>query len=79
MPLPQITAVQKKPISPIHDMLIHFEGDAFNVPVYDRKSLAYGQKIRGPALIVDDYITVLLTGEFSLQIDTLLNLILERN
>ena len=79
IPLPQINAVQKKPISPIHDTLIHFEGDADNVPVYNRKSLAYGQKIRGPALIVDDYITVLLTGEFSLQIDTLLNLILERD
>ena len=67
------------PASPIHDALIHFERGGVTVPVYDRKSFASGQKTSGPALIVDDYITVLLTEEYALQVDSLLNLNLERN
>ena len=79
MPLPRQSADRPKPASPIRDALIHFERGGITVPVYDRKSFASGQKISGPALIVDDYITVLLTEEYVLQVDTLLNLNLERN
>ena len=78
-PLPRKNAVQTKPASPIRDARIHFETGAATVPVYDRKSFSVGQEINGPALVVDDYTTVLLTEDFSLQIDTLLNLILEGN
>ena len=59
------------------DTLIHFETGDVTVPVYGRKSFSVGEKITGPALVVDDYTTVLLTEDFSLQVDTLLNLILE--
>jgi N-methylhydantoinase A len=76
-PLPRKNAVQPEPASPILDASIHFETGAATVPVYDRKSFSSGQEINGPALIVDDYTTVLLTEDFSLQIDTLHNLILE--
>jgi len=78
-PLPRKNAVQPEPASSILDARIHFETGTATVPVYDRKSFSVGQKINGPALIVDDYTTVLLTEDFSLQIDTLLNLILEGN
>jgi N-methylhydantoinase A len=79
IPLPRKSAVQTKPVSSVQGALIHFEGGVEDVQVYDRKSFSPGQEIRGPALIVDDYITVLLTDEFSLQVDSLQNLILERN
>jgi N-methylhydantoinase A len=68
------------PVTPVpsSDTLIYFGKESIRVPVYDRKSLTTGQQINGPALIVDDYITVLLTQEYGLQVDTLLNLVLER-
>jgi len=78
-PLPRKKTAQSNTVSPIMDTLIHFEaGGAATVPVYGRKSFLFGQKITGPALVVDDYTTVLLTEDFSLQVDTLLNLILEK-
>jgi N-methylhydantoinase A len=78
-PLPRKSAVPTKPVSPDQNTLIHLEEGVKDVPVYDRKPFSHGQKITGPALIVDDYITVLLTDEFSMQVDSLLNLVLERN
>jgi N-methylhydantoinase A len=77
IPLPRSEAAQSNTASPIMDTLIHFETGDATVPVYGRKSFSAGQKITGPALVVDDYTTVLLTEDFSLQVDTLLNLILE--
>ena len=78
IPLPRKSSAGPKPIAPIRDTSIHFEGGAARVPVYNRKSFSTDRQINGPALIVDDYITVLLTEEYGLQVDTLLNLILER-
>ncbi|UCD65770.1 MAG: hydantoinase/oxoprolinase family protein [Deltaproteobacteria bacterium] len=78
-PLPRKSTVPTKPVSPDQNTLIHLEEGVKDVPVYDRKPFSPGQKITGPALIVDDYITVLLTDEFSMQVDSLLNLVLERN
>ncbi len=79
IPLPRKSSTGPKPVIPIQDTLMHFEGGTASVPVYNRKSFTVGQQISGPALVVDDYITVLLTEEYGLQVDTLLNLILERN
>lgn len=78
MPLPGKNSAGPKPIAPIRDALIHFEDGTASVPVYDRKSFTAGLQISGPALIVDDYISVLLTEEYGLQVDTLHNLILTR-
>ena len=78
IPLPRKSSTGPKPVVPIQDTLIQFEGGTASVPVYNRKSFITGQQISGPALVVDDYITVLLTEEYGLQVDTLLNLILER-
>ena len=61
------------------DAFIHFTQCSDTVPVYDRNSFTAGHKLTGPALIANDYITVLLTDEYSLHVDDLLNLILERN
>jgi N-methylhydantoinase A len=79
MELPRIDSVDTRQIAPFKNTSIQFEAGTANVPVYDRKSFTTGQQINGPALIVDDYITVLLTDMFSLKVDELLNLILERN
>jgi N-methylhydantoinase A len=78
IPLPRKSSTGPKPIASIRDTLIHFERGTASVPVYNRKSFTTGQQISGPALIVDDYITVLLTEEYGLKVDTLLNLILTR-
>ena len=78
-PLPRKNAAQPDTASPIRNARIHFEAGNAVVPVYDRKFFSAGQEFKGPALIVDNYTTVLLTGDFSLQVDTLLNLILERD
>jgi len=78
-PLPRKKATQSNTASPIMDTLVHFEKGNATVPVYGRKSLSVGQKITGPALIVDDYTTVSLTEDFSLQVDALLNLKIEEN
>jgi len=78
MSLPRKNSTESKMPVPTRDTVIHFDKGKTSVPVYDRKSFACGQQISGPALIVDDYITVLLTEEFTLQVDPLLNLLLER-
>ena len=75
--MPRITAALPDSVSPIDKALMYFEKGTSTVPVYGRKTFSPGQKFNGPALIVDDYTTVLLTKDFTLQVDTLLNLILE--
>jgi N-methylhydantoinase A len=76
--LPRKNSTEAKTPVPTRDTVMHFDKGQASVPVYDRKSFACGQQISGPSLIVDDYITVLLTEEYALQVDPLLNLILER-
>ncbi|MBW2466245.1 MAG: hydantoinase/oxoprolinase family protein [Deltaproteobacteria bacterium] len=77
--LPREDYAQVKQASPVSYECMRFDSGTVEVPVYDRKHLFPGQGLKGPALIVDNYTTVLLTDDFSLTVDTLLNLIIERN
>jgi N-methylhydantoinase A len=66
-------------IKPIETGTIHFEDGPYQVPVYDRKMLIPGYQLTGPVLVIDDYITVLLPDQFTLQVDELLNLLIEKD
>ncbi len=76
--LPSISiSTKEKPVVEMErDMF--FEEGLRRIPVYERKKLKFGHEITGPALIVDNYTTVLLTDGFFLSVDSYLNFILER-
>jgi N-methylhydantoinase A len=46
--------------------------------VYERNSLSSGSELAGPALIVEDETTTVVTARFKAQVDSLGHLILER-
>jgi len=76
--LPRKTATRVGAAVPGSKTLVNFEAGSREVDVYERKTLSVGQTVHGPALIVDDYTTILLNEDFTLQVDALLNLILEK-
>ncbi|RJX35838.1 MAG: hydantoinase/oxoprolinase family protein [Desulfurivibrio sp.] len=47
--------------------------------IYSRRQLTSGHHLQGPALIVDDYTTILLPSRFHLSVDPLLNLLIKPN
>ena len=49
-----------------------------NAPVYERTAMPPGTRIAGPALIVEDQTTVVVTGAFHASIDSLGQIVLER-
>jgi N-methylhydantoinase A len=55
-------------------VVIHFEKGETVIPVFFRSNLEYGHHIQGPALIADNYTTVLLTPGYNLDVDQFLNL-----
>ena len=57
---------------------IYFQGQKFKAPVFNRSGLLPGDKIQGPALIIDQESTTWLPPSFSLKVDNLLNLIIHR-
>ena len=56
-----------------------FEGGPQLVRVYSRRQLLGGHRLSGPALVVDDYTTILLPAHFHLLVDHLLNLLIRPN
>jgi len=55
---------------------IIFDGGGRSVPFYQRKSLSPGNSLQGPALIIDNYTTILVQFNFEMAVDPLLNIIL---
>ena len=53
------------------------EGES-RVPVFERAALRPGHRLAGPALVADDYTTVLLPAGFKLAVDPLLSLVIEK-
>ncbi|MDH5526053.1 MAG: hydantoinase B/oxoprolinase family protein [Nitrospirota bacterium] len=62
LPAPRAGAV---PAAPERTAPVWFDGGWVEAPVYAREALATGQKIHGPALILEDTGTVLLAPGFS--------------
>ncbi len=59
--------------------LVTLANGSESIGIYSRGRLLPGHRIDGPALIVDDYTTVLLTASFYLVVDRLLNLLIRPN
>ena len=57
---------------------LYFEGTRFQVPVYIRERLKYGNRIPGPALVADTESTTFLPPEHRIEVDAYLNLILQK-
>lgn len=58
---------------------LFYRGKEHMASVYMRESLESGNRILGPALIVDQDATTFLPPTYSLQVDGLLNLIMEKS
>ena len=54
-------------------------GNSTEAQVIDRETLAYGDKIIGPALIVEHQTTTLVGTDFIASIDPQLNILMERH
>lgn len=63
--------------APYKEQEVFFDETPVMVPVFDRAEMGTGATVSGPALIVDNYATVLLPESFSLEVDTLHNLVIE--
>ena len=58
------------------DKPVYFERVPLKVPVFNRIDLASGSNFAGPALIADNYTTIILPESFSLEVDELHNIII---
>lgn len=77
LPRQEITA--RRQFSPVKEHAVYFDRIPVTIPVYLRKDMATGLHVSGPALVVDNYTTILLPAEFSLEVDELLNLVICQN
>jgi N-methylhydantoinase A len=63
-------------IRPRSEQSLYFKETPVRVPVIYRGDMAVGARLTGPALVVDNYTTVLLPPGFDLETDELSNLII---
>jgi N-methylhydantoinase A len=78
-PLPRQKKSARRKIKPFREQSVYFDCIPVRVPVFDRADMAAGLTLAGPALIVDNYTTILLPASFSLEVDELHNLIIQGN
>jgi len=76
---PPALAVSDRPPTPASTATMVTGGAPAQVPVFDRAALMAGQRIRGPAIISESIGTTVIEPGWSAQVDTVGNLILERN
>jgi N-methylhydantoinase A len=77
--LPQAGEQSAAPPLPDEYRQVVFADGPQALGIYSRRHLLHGQRINGPALIVDDYTTILLPAHFYLIVDRLLNLLIRPN
>ena len=65
-----------KKLKPMSLQPIHFGRTPVRVPVFKRADMAAGLTLAGPALVIDNYTTILLPESFSLDVDELHNIII---
>ena len=77
--LPRSSYTNNKP-QPFKETHVELDSEKTRtVLVYKRPSLHNGQTLQGPALIIDNYTTILLPAGFFLKVDELLNLVITVN
>ena len=75
-PLPRQKKAELKKLRPQQLKPVYFERVPLKVPVFNRIDLSSGSNFAGPALIVDNYTTIILPESFSLEVDELHNIII---
>jgi len=65
-----------KKLKPMSLQPIHFGRTPVRVPVFKRADMAAGLTLAGPALVIDNYTTILLPESFSLEVDEIHNIII---
>ena len=76
--LPRIMPGQNNKVSPAGEHTVHFENGPEMVKVFNRNEIATGVILAGPALVVDNYTTILLPSGFKLEVDELQNIHMEK-
>ncbi|MBW2522346.1 MAG: hypothetical protein JRD64_06535, partial [Deltaproteobacteria bacterium] len=77
-PLPRAKKKARCKAVPYTEQELFFGENPVRVPVFDRAEMVAGATLSGPALVADNYTTVLLPASFSLEVDTFHNLVIER-
>jgi len=75
--LPRQKRSTHRKVEPFCEQPVYFEHTPVNVPVFKRADMASGIVLAGPALVVDNYTTILLPASFLLEVDELHNLIIQ--
>jgi N-methylhydantoinase A len=75
--LPRQKKAARSKIKPMAEHSLYFELTPVRVPVFSRDHLTAGASLVGPALVVDNYTTILLPDSFSLEVDELHNILLQ--
>ena len=75
--LPQTPAAAKTVPQPVSKHRVQLAAGSRDLHVFRRNVLHAGHVLTGPALVADNYSTVLLIEGFTLRVDSLLNLIIE--
>jgi N-methylhydantoinase A len=77
-PLPRQPEKVKNRAQARDERNIFFAHGREKVKVFQRKDLGWGHEIKSPALIIDDYTTILVTHGFKAEVDALNNLLINR-
>ena len=77
--LPRAAAPTKSVPVPDGQVQVEFADGCRQTALFSRQRLQHGHTVAGPALIVDDYTTILLPARFHLRVDSLLNLLIRRD
>ncbi len=75
--LPQCIPNPSTLVQPTARRRVQLAETSSDVGVHRRHTLQAGEVLTGPALVADDYSTVLLTEGYEMRVDSLLNLIIE--
>ena len=77
--LPRAAAPARSVPVPDGHVPVAFADGCRQTALFSRQGLRHGHTVAGPALIVDDYTTILLPARFHLRVDSLLNLLIRRD
>lgn len=75
--LPRQKKGTPRKIKPLLEQPVYFEHSPVKTPVFKRGDMETGATLTGPALVVDNYTTILLPDSFFLEVDELHNLIIQ--
>ena len=74
--LPKDSHTQHKQILPVGEHPVYFEHGTEKMRVFNRNDMTTGFTLAGPALIVDNYTTILLPASFNIEVDELQNIVI---